>query len=225
MLRAMKALVPVLLGLLFTVGSARSAEWQPLFNGKDLSGWRLYGKQSRPGDGWKVEDGILKKLPKVRGGDIITTNQFTDFEFEWEWRVAPGANNGVKYFVTESRPSAPGHEYQMIDEKGHADAKNGAKRLTASFYDVLPPAADKPLKPAGEWNTSRIVVLGQRVEHWLNGANVLTYELGSDEVKKGLAASKFKNAPRFGEKIAGHIMLTDHQDEAWFRNLRIREVK
>ena len=81
-----------------------------LFNGKDLSGWRLYGKQAPPGEGWKVENGILKKLAKVRGGDIITTNKFDDFDLTWEWRVEKGANNGLKYFVTEQRPGAPGHE-------------------------------------------------------------------------------------------------------------------
>jgi hypothetical protein len=203
----------------------KAAGWKLLFNGKDLSGWRQYNKQMPPGEGWKVENGTLKKLAKVRGGDIIHTNKFEDFELSWEWRVAPGGNNGLKYFVTEQRPGAPGHEYQLIDDKSHADAKIGGKRMTASFYDVLPPAEDKPLNPAGEWNTSRILVRGNHVEHWLNGAKVLTYELGSDEVKKGIANSKFKTAAKFGDKIAGHIMLTDHGDEASFRNVMIRELK
>jgi len=196
-----------------------------LFNGKDLSGWRQYGKQAPPGEGWKVEDGILKKLAKVRGGDIITTNKFSDYDLTWEWRVAKGGNNGLKYLVSEQRTGAPGHEYQLIDDQGHADAKNGAKRMTASFYDVLPPAETKPLKPAGEWNVSRILVQGNHVEHWLNGAKVLEYELGSDAVKQAVANSKFKNSPGFGDKIRGHIMLTDHGDEAWFRNIKMRELK
>ena len=129
----------------------------------------------------------------------------------------------MKYLVTEERPSAPGHEYQMLDDKGHPDGKIGPKRQTASFYDVLPPAADKKLNPPGEWNASRIVVRGNHVEHWLNGAKVLQCELGSEEVKAGLAQSKFKNAPQFGEKIDGHLMLTDHGDECFFRNLKLRE--
>jgi hypothetical protein len=203
----------------------KAAGWKLIFNGRDLGGWRPYGKPGAPGAGWKVEDGLLRKLPKVRGGDLITTNQFGDFEFAWEWRIAPGGNNGVKYFVTEQRPGAPGHEYQMIDDTGHPDGKLGPKRQTAAFYDVLPPAADKHSKPAGEWNSSRVVVKGQRVEHWLNGGKVLGYDLGSDELKKSLAASKFKNSPKFGEKISGHLMLTDHQDETWFRNLMVRELK
>ena len=96
--------------------------------------------------------------------------------------------------------------------------------MTASFYDVLPPTDQKPVKPAGEWNSSRIFVQGNHVEHWLNGSKVLEYELGSEQVKAGVAASKFKKFPDFGTKIKGHIMLTDHHDEAWYRNLKIREL-
>lgn len=198
--------------------------WRLLFDGKSLNGWHLYAKKGPPDAGWKVEDGMLKKLAKVRGGDIATDQTFGDFDLRWEWRVAAGGNNGVKYLVTEQRTSAPGHEYQMIDDVGHPDGKLGAKRQTAAFYDVLPPAADKPLKPVGEWNASRVLVKGNHVEHWLNGKKVLEYELGSDAVKTAVAASKFKNSAGFGTKINGHIMLTDHQDECWFRNLKIREL-
>ena len=203
----------------------KAAGWRLLFNGEDLSGWRLFGKQTPPGPGWKVEDGILKKLAKVKGGDIVTKEKFNDFEFSWEWRIAAAGNNGVKYLVDETRPGAPGHEYQMLDDTGHPDGKIGPKRQTASFYDVLPPGENKVLKPVGEWNASRILVRGNHVEHWLNGAKVLQFELGSDAVKAAVALSKFKSAPRFGEKIEGPIMLTDHQDEAWFRNLKVRELK
>ena len=203
----------------------KAAGWKLLFNGKSLDGWRQCGKQTPPGEGWKVEDGLLHKLAKVRGGDIITTNTFENFEFFWEWRIAKGGNNGVKYLVTEQRTGAPGHEYQLIDDTGHSDSKLGPKRQTASFYDVLPPMENKPLQPVGEWNSSRVLIKGNHVEHWLNGSKVLAYELGSDEVKKGVAASKFKTAAKFGEKISGHLMLTDHQDEAWFRNVMIRELK
>jgi hypothetical protein len=200
------------------------AGWKSLFDGKSLQGWRLYGKQELPGAGWTVEDGNLKKRAKVRGGDIITKTKFRDFELSWEWRLMPGGNNGLKYLVTENRPGAPGHEYQMIDDKGHPDAARGAKWMTASFYDVLPPSADKPIKPAGEWNSSRVLVNGNHVEHWLNGAKVLEYELGSDAVKSAVAGSKFRAARGFGTKIEGHVMLTDHQDECWFRNIKIREL-
>lgn len=206
----------------------RSAAWQTLFDGQTLQGWRPYGK---PGAGsadipagWRVESGLLHKLPGVKGGDIITERTFLDFELEWEWKLAPGANNGVKYMVTEKRPGAPGLEYQMIDDSAPKWIKLEAKSKTASLYEVLAPSANKNLKPAGEWNASRIVVRGSKIEHHLNGRLVLACELGSQAVKDGIAGSKFKKYPDFGDKISGHIMLTDHQDETWFRSIRIREL-
>jgi hypothetical protein len=199
--------------------------WTQLFDGASLKGWRPYGKPAGTpvGDGWKVDEGLLHKLPGVKGGDIISEKQYTDFELAWEWRLAKGANNGVKYLVTEARPGAPGYEYQMIDDTSDRWKGLHDKAKTASFYEVLPPAADKPLKPAGEWNSSRILVRGNHVEHWLNGKNVLAYELGSEAVKAGVADSKFKKYPDFGAKLTGHIMLTDHTDEAWYRTVKIRE--
>lgn len=204
------------------VAAAADDGWQSLFDGRTLDGWRAYGGKGPIGEGWKVEDGVLKKLPGVKGGDIVSVKKYGDFELEWEWRVDKDGNNGVKYLVTESRPAAPGHEYQMIDDTSEKWAKLPAKSKTASFYDVLPPTAAVPLKPAGGWNASRIVVKGAHVEHWLNGAKVLEYELGSEPVKAAVALSKFAKYPDFGAKIDGHIMLTDHQDEAWFRAIRIR---
>jgi hypothetical protein len=204
-----------------TAGQADGG-WTELFDGKSAAGWRPYGGKGAIGEGWKVEEGILKKLAGKKGGDLVSEKKYGDFELYWEWRVAPGANNGVKYLVTEDQPGAPGHEYQMIDDLSEKWSKLAPKDKTASFYDVLPPAADKPLKPAGEWNQSRIVVRGRQVEHWLNGAQVLTYELESEPVKAALAKSKFAKFPDFGKKIDGHIMLTDHGDEAWYRVIRIR---
>ena len=211
-------------GCLFGVPEQRT-EWVDLFDGQSLAGWRPYGKpvDTPIGEGWKVEDGLLHKLPGVKGGDIISVRQFTDFELEWEWRLAKGANNGLKYCVTEQRPGAPGYEYQMIDDLSEKIKTQLPKILTASFYEVLAPAADKPIKPAGEWNMSRIVIRGDSVEHWLNGQRVLEYMFGSDAVMAGVADSKFKKFPDFGTKLTGHIMLTDHNDEAWYRTVRIRE--
>ncbi len=201
----------------------KAAGWQLLFDGTSLDAWRGYKRETLPESGWELKDGALRTVAKVKGGELITRKKFNDFEFTWEWRVAPGGNNGVKYLVTEERPQSPGPEYQMIDDAGYP-GKLGPGHLTADFYEVIPAAADKPIRPAGEWNTSRIVVRGARVEHWLNGKNVLTYELGSAAVKAGVEKSKFKGHPGFGEKIAGHIMLTYHQDECWYRNLKIRET-
>lgn len=201
----------------------KSAGWELLFDGKTLNGWRTYA--GRPAGGWDIVDGTLHAIAKVKGTELITEKKYRDFEFTWEWKLPPAGNNGVKYFVTEERKSAPGHEYQMLDDKAHPDAKNGGIRQTASFYYVLPPAADKPYREPGNWNQSKIVVRGKTVEHWLNGKNVLTYETGSTAVKAGVAASKFAKEAGFGEKIDGHIMLTYHQDDCWYRNIKIRELK
>lgn len=196
--------------------------WELLFNGRDLSNWRAYGSKNKPGPGWKVERGILKKLGKIPGGNIVTKQKYKDFTLIWEWRISENGNNGIKYLVDENRRGAPGPEFQILDDNGHPDRKNGAKRLTASLYDIIPPAEDKLLKPVGEWNRSRITVQGNHVEHWLNGSPVVEYELGSPELKAAIAKSKFKNAKGFGEKFEGHIMLTDHVDECSFRNVKIR---
>ncbi len=204
----------------------KSAGWRSLFDGQSLAGWRLYGKPATTaiGPGWKVENGLLHKVAGIKTGDIITTETFDNFEFSWEWRIEKDGNNGIKYFVTEARPGAPGHEYQMIDDDAPKWASLHAESKTASYYEVLPPAADRPLNPAGQWNHSRLVVRGSVVEHWLNDRKVLTYELGSPAVVAGIAKSKFKKYPDFGQKLRGHLMLTDHGDAAWFRSLKIREL-
>jgi hypothetical protein len=228
-----------LLALAFVAGSSgafaadntltaaeKSAGWQLLFDGQSLSGWRGYKKKAgEPVAGWEIKDGTLHSLAKAKGEQIITERKFMDYELSWEWKITLAGNNGVKYFVTEERPKSPGHEYQMLDDAGHPDGKIGPHRQTASFYDVLPPAADKPMRKPGEWNSSKIVVRGKTVEHWLNGKNVLTYELGSEAVRAGIAKSKFKADAGFGDKIAGHILLTYHNDDCWYRNIKIRELK
>ena len=201
----------------------KAAGWTLLFDGKTLNGWRPYA--NKPAGGWEVVDGTMHAIAKVKGTELITEKKYNDFEFAWEWKIPVAGNNGVKYFVTEARTKSPGHEYQMLDDVGHPDGAIGPHRQTASFYEVLAPAADKPLRKPGEWNQSKIVVRGKTVEHWLNGKNVLTYELGSEAVKAGIAKSKFKNDAGFGDKIDGHIMLTYHQDDCWYRNVKIREIK
>lgn len=218
------ALSPAVSALADDKAPVQTDGWQPLFDGKSLTGWRSYRKTNAPQQGWIAEDGILKKVAKVRGGDIVTERKFGDFDLRWEWRIATNGNNGLKYLVTEERTGAPGHEYQMLDDAGHPDGKKGPKRQTASFYDVLPPTRQRHRKPPGEWNSSRVLVQGNHVEHWLNGDKVLDYELGSDALKAAIANSKFKETKGFGERIQGRILLTDHGDECWFRNLRIREL-
>jgi hypothetical protein len=237
-MRLTKVIIVILSGLL-VVATGRGADsgglnqltsaekqqgWKLLFDGKTLQGWRGFKKSSPPEKGWIVHDGILQCVAKARGGDIITDQVFDNFELSWEWMLPKGANNGVKYFITEDRDQAVGHEYQMIDDPEVKEARDGGKHSTAAFYDVLVPAKDKPLKAAGQWNHSRVIVRGNHVEHWLNGAKVLEYELGSEQVKEGIAQSKFKNVPGFGTHIRGHILLTEHQDECNYRNIKIREL-
>jgi hypothetical protein len=202
--------------------SAEKAEgWKLLFDGQTTAGWRSFKKQTFPDKGWVVEQGTLKKVANVQGGDIITTNTFEQFDLRWEWKIPAKANNGIKYFITEERGGPIGHEYQMIDDS----TVNNPKQRTASFYDVLPTTEHNAVKPPGEWNQSRVLVEGDRVEHWLNGVKVLEYELGSEKVKTAVAASKFKDVKGFGERLKGHILLTDHRDEATFRNVKIRELR
>lgn len=198
--------------------------WTLLFDGKTSAGWRGDGKTGFPEKGWVIENGELRKIARERGGDIITEATYSEFDLKWDWKIAPRGNNGVKYFVTKERKGV-GHEYQMLDDQTEAEGKDNGVHSTASFYAVLAPWPNKPaaLHPAGEWNSSRVYVHGDTVEHWLNGQKVLEYQLGSQQVKDGVAKSKFRNVPHFGERVKGHILLTDHNDEAVFRSIKIRD--
>jgi Domain of Unknown Function (DUF1080) len=196
--------------------------WKLLFDGRTTSGWHKFKSPQFPAKGWVVEEGWLHGLGQG-GGDIVSEGQYDQFELEWEWKTAPDGNSGVKYFVADTRNSALGHEYQMIDDSMSDDAKGAQGRhVTASFYDVLAPTVTPPVKAAGEINRSRVLVKGNHVEHWLNGVKVLEYECGSEAVKAAVAKSKFKNTPAFGTCIKGHILLQDHGTEVWFRNVKIR---
>jgi hypothetical protein len=221
----MKALfgsLAVCFALISTASAAETkTDWKPLFDGKTTNGWRGFKKAGFP-KSWVIEGGVLHHPPKAGGGDIITDATYDEFELTFEWKIGEGANSGLKYFILEERGQPIGHEYQLIDDKKHPDAKLTPKRTTASFYDVLPPKIDAT-KPAGEWNESRILVKGNHVEHWLNGMKTVDYELGSPELKAAIAKSKFKDVKAFGERVKGHILLQDHGDEVWFRNINIRQ--
>ena len=212
-----------------TAITEQTAAWTPLFDGSTTKGWRGFKKPGFPAKGWSVDAGRLKHAasggaPSADSGDIITLDTFNDFELQFEWIVAPGANSGIKYLVTEARDGPVAHEYQIIDDVKHPDALVGPHRATAALYDVIAAPATKTLMPAGRLNQGRILVQGNHVEHWLNGAKVIEYELGSAALKAAKAKSKFKDVPGWGEKLKGHILLQDHGDEVWYQNLRIREV-
>lgn len=196
--------------------------WKLLFDGKTTHGWHSFGRTTFPEKGWVVQEGILQLIGGSKAGDILSDETFSEFDLTWDWKIEKEGNNGVKYFVLEDRPRAIGHEYQMLDDVGGHDP--GPKHSTASFYDVLPPDPQKPLNPPGQWNSSRVLVKGNHVEHWLNGKKVLEYELGSPEVLAAVQQSKFKSVPGFGTRVKGHILLTYHNDPASFRNIKIRDL-
>ena len=204
---------------------AEKAEgWTLLFDGQTTKGWHSFKRTSFPSKGWAVEDGWLHCLGKD-GGDVLSDMEYDQFDLQWEWKIEPGGNSGLKYFVVESRNSAIGHEYQMLDDQGNPDGKVAqGKHVTASFYDVLKPSTPPPTKPLGEVNRSRVLVRGNHVEHWLNGVKVLEYELGSEAVKAGVAESKFKSVPGFGNRVKAHLLLQDHHSNVWFRNIKIRDL-
>ena len=202
--------------------------WTNLFDGTSLKGWRGYKQPDATKTRWKVDGGMLTVDPgdgsDTRGArDLITTGTYDNFDLTFEWKVEPGGNSGLKYFVLEDRDSAIGHEYQIIDDAKHADAKIGGHRQTAAFYDVLP-AANRPIKAAGEFNQSRVVVNGRNVEHYLNGTRVLQYELSSPALQAAIDKSKFKGIERFGKPQKGHILLQDHGNRVWYRSVRIKAV-
>jgi len=207
----------------------QAAGWRLLFDGQTTTGWRGFAKAPGTVNGWIVDNGRLRH-PSSSGqdskgtGDIITIATFNDFDVRFEWVISSGGNSGVKYLVVENRDGPIAHEYQVIDDARHPDAKIGPNRSTGALYDVIAAPASKPLKPAGQINAGRILVSGQHVEHWLNGVKILEYELGSAALKAGKAASKFKDVPGWEDKLKGHILLQDHGDEVAFFNIKIREL-
>jgi hypothetical protein len=209
--------------------------WMLLFDGKTMNGWRGAYMDSLPNKGWEVRDGML--IVKESGGgeasfggDIVTLQQFSSFEFQVDFRLTEGANSGIKYFVTEQLPKTPGSakglEYQLLDDAKHPDAKLGinGNRTLASLYDLIP-GTNKKANPIGEWNHARIIVNNRHVEHWLNGVKVLEYGRGGKEYLAHKAESKFKDIAGFGEAELGHILLQDHGNQVYFRNIKIKILK
>jgi hypothetical protein len=211
------------------------AGWRLLFDGKSFDGWRGFHSDKVPA-GWAIEDGCIKKIPArgemgQAGGDLITVDQFDNFEFSVEWKLARGSNSGIKYLVSESLPpagkSGVSFEYQVLDDDNHPDAKAGigGNRTAGSLYDLIPASKAKKINPIGEFNQTRIVVKGNHIEHWLNGVKVVEFERGGEELKQHIAESKFKNTKGFGETAKGHILLQDHGDAVWYRNIKIHAIK
>ncbi len=202
--------------------AAGASPWKVLFDGKSTAAWRGFKAPAFPATGWTVDQGAL--AVQKGGGDIVTVDEFTDFDLRFEWKVAPGSNSGVMYRVTEDGDATyqSGPEYQILDDDKHPDGKSPATSA-ASMYALIAPVK-KTLKPLGEFNEGRIVVYGGQVEHWLNGVRVVQAKLGSDELNQLIQKSKFGAMPRFAKAAKGRIALQDHGDPVWYRNIRIREL-
>lgn len=200
----------------------KAAGWKLLFDGKTLDGWQPIGKAGTPIKGWVVQDGVIFHGKGAGGGDIVTVEHFGDFELTWEWKIDAVGNSGLKYNLPDAAKGV-GFEYQLLDDEKHPDARaRGTRRQTGALYDLIEPAAERKVKPVGEWNESRIVVKGDRVEHWLNGVKTVEFDFGSDDLKERIAGSKYKGMANFGVKTKSPILLQDHQDEVSFRSLKIR---
>ena len=213
--------------------------WNLLFDGYTTNGWRGINKDSFPGKGWEIKDGAIHVTASdgaesAHGGDVVTKDQYGDFELKWQWKMlTKGGNSGVKYFVKEGKGENEkygyGLEYQLLDDESHPwmikkKMEPNDKHTLGAAYGLFAPSPDKNPKPLGKWNDSRIVVRGNLVEHWLNGNKILEYERGSEVYTENLQKSKFKDVQNFGMAEKGHILLQDHGSQISFRNIKIRKL-
>jgi len=197
----------------------KAAGWRLLFDGQTTTGWRNYGKPAIA-DGWKAQDGALTRVGA--GGDIISADEFKNFELTIDWKIEIGGNSGIFWRASEDSDAiywnAP--EMQVLDDAKHPDGQSPLTSAGAA-YDLYP-APPGHVHPGGEWNSARLVVNGNHVEQWLNGFKMVEFELGSRDWDSKVAASKFKPHPRFGKNAQGHIGLQDHGNVVAFRNIKIR---
>lgn len=211
----------------------RSDGWELLFDGRSTTGWHTYGK-STIGKAWKAEDGTLrldaaskKDWQTNEGGDIVTENEYGNFDLRLEWKIAPGGNSGIMFFVKEDSARYPypwhtGPEMQVLDNAAHPDAKI-IKHRAGDLYDLIS-VSKETVKPAGEWNQVRIVANNGALDFYLNDAHVLHTTLWDESWQALVASSKFKNMPGFAAFRSGRIALQDHGDNVWYRNIRIRRL-
>lgn len=220
--------------LLLNFATANSQEKKKnqiiLFDGTSTQAWMDTKSKEFPEHGWKTENGILTVLATTEnsdgGHDIISKEQFSNFELELEIRLSEGANSGVKYMVVNTYPGNKnylGLEYQLIDNERHEDAKLGrnGNRKMAALYDILPARENIKINPAGEWNKVKIVVNGNHVEHWLNGQKAVEYIRSSDSYKELVRLSKYNALENFGGQKKGHILLQGHGNEVSFRDIKV----
>lgn len=282
--------VAILLAAGILAAAAPDDGWTPLFDGATTSEWRGMVGTPFPDEYWGVRDGCLVTKPALIGRDIISRDEFDNFEFTFEWRISPGGNSGVKYLIDEYQEYpyeyeiwvglfvlyavifvslvllrvflwsqhrirfgfsprvlagilvvfgalagwavaevlhriehwATGLEMQLLDDESHRDGETPS-RSAGSLYDLIAPESS-PANPAGEWNTGRIKIDGNHVEHWINGVRVVSYDIGSEDLRRRISESKFGGLHGFGTKGGKRIVLQHHQDEVWFRALRVRRL-
>lgn len=215
--------------------------WELLFDGKTFNGWRGLGRETVQNDHWKVENGTIHKInneevlkatgKEIDGGDLTTIETFDNFELSFEWKIKKDGNSGIKYNVSEEistkyggKHSALGFEYQILnDDSEKYKGKLLASQYTAGLYEMYAPKNVK-INPIGEYNHSRILLDGNHGEHWLNGIKVLEYEFATAEWDSLFQLSKYHVYPDFEKKRKGHIVITNHSDDSWYRNIKIRRI-
>jgi hypothetical protein len=200
--------------------------WVLLFDGETSNGWKRANGDPFPENGWRIENGVISVDPSQgRSGDIVTQNEYSDFELSLEFKLEKGANSGIKYFVFKN--SSLGLEFQILDDNNHPDASQGrnGNRVQGSLYDIMPPLSTKKDMPPGKWNHARIISRGKHVEHWLNGKKILSFERGGEEFVRMVSGSKFKDREDFGLIEKSPILLQDHGDVVYFRNIKIKELR
>jgi len=217
--------------------------WQSLFDGHTLSGWHALGFSRIPPGLWTIEDGAIKHLVKQKGAvqadgqplvgfDLVSDSAYQDFELTWEWKISAAGNSGLKYNVSEQLSTtmdpphaAKGWEYQMIDDAANEDNKLATHR-TGALYDMIAPNEFKRAKPAGQWNRSRLIFRANHGEHWLNGVRIVSYDIGTPAFDSAFAKSKYaKYPPWFPVRRKGQIVLQDHDDVVWFRDIKIHSLR
>ncbi len=205
----------------------KSKGWKLLFDGFSTRGWRAY--QHKPSGSWSVKEGVLHCISSQAGtnilrADLITDQQYENFELALDWKISPAGNSGILYMVSEKFSGAhlSGPEYQLIDDIGFPQKLEDWQKTGANY--AMNPAPEAAPKAVGDWNTTRIIVKKGHVEHWLNGKRIVAYKLWSDKWKQEKVSGKWKDAPGYGLSKKGHIALQDHGSEAWFRNIKIRTL-
>ena len=204
--------------------------WKLLFDGSTLTGWKTYNRTDMA-TSWGVKDGAIfldakKGRSDIAKGDLVTLEDYDDFEFSVEWKISDCGNSGIMYRIVEDpkykQPYLTGPEMQVLDNKCHPDAKIITHR-SGDFYDVMASKTEN-VKPAGEWNSVRIIMKGYKLEQWQNGVRQIKLTLGSDEINAIVEKSKWKNQKDWGKALIGKIGLQDHGDAVWFRNIKIRSL-